>query len=543
MEHKCNHGIPDSGESTVSTITDQKLLPRHLQPIPAPLPAASLEEDEYIAGVSTIIERDFFPNLRKLRVQNDLLDAVQNANHLQVKTLSSQLAQLTGKTSDYSSTPTPYPHRSVSKDTLNLHASDSFMAPPTPSAASFSDSATPNPLNSMNPASSESQSLDTSISLDKFQTKYTSEDNASFLNILELQNEAKREQYHWLYDKEKKQLRLKNEHSIESTNTATSAMTTSGVELLVETPDRMIKPIDEWKFKAKNTLMYYPDGAPLTLADMGELRGQPKSITHSATRFNAPHSSELARTLSSGMSSASSESGRLNTQRVWSQMAKATPGLFHGAAGALTDSPRVSGYGFVPTTPTFTPDEDIDPSELLTWGMIEGTPLLADSGMDHSGGPSFKIPATPRREEISMRLSEKASKALKRRSDIAAGGSSSRAASPAAGKMTTLGNAQSLKATSFQQRMLSPAAQTLLANSSLRKSGLRIGSGSSGNLDTQLRASYSGPVLTPWRTSSHRTPTASQNSISTPHVTSGFDSLQSSRSKRNLSTTDDLLGI
>jgi protein DGCR14 len=50
--------------------------------------------------------------------------------------------------------------------------------------------------------------IDTSLSLDQFQMRYTSEDNASFNEIIEKINAQKKEKYKWLYDQEKKSIRL-----------------------------------------------------------------------------------------------------------------------------------------------------------------------------------------------------------------------------------------------------------------------------------------------------------------------------------------------
>lgn len=41
----------------------------------------------------------------------------------------------------------------------------------------------------------------------------------------------------------------------------------------------------------------------------------------------------------------------------------------------MPQSPRVAGYGFV-TTPSPVPGADVDP--IMTWGEIQGTPLLLD---------------------------------------------------------------------------------------------------------------------------------------------------------------------
>jgi hypothetical protein len=41
----------------------------------------------------------------------------------------------------------------------------------------------------------------------------------------------------------------------------------------------------------------------------------------------------------------------------------------------VSETPTVGGYSFVTATPSPNPSQ-VDSSELMTWGMIEGTPLL-----------------------------------------------------------------------------------------------------------------------------------------------------------------------
>jgi protein DGCR14 len=45
------------------------------------------------------------------------------------------------------------------------------------------------------------------------------------------------------------------------------------------------------------------------------------------------------------------------------------------AASSISGTPKVGGYGFVSATPSPAPSQ-FDSSELMTWGTIEGTPLL-----------------------------------------------------------------------------------------------------------------------------------------------------------------------
>eukprot|EP00842_Homolaphlyctis_polyrhiza_P006630 jgi/Hompol1/6969/HPOL_000872-RA len=331
--------------------------------------------------------------------------------------------------------------------------------------------------------------FDTSLSLDKFQSKYTSEDNESFQTIIEKHNAAKRERYSWMYDQEKKMLLLKPSQDPVPGN----AILDSVPPAMLEPAERVSQTTGTWAYKAKNALMYGPEGAPLTLADLKQSRGAPKEISHAATRFAVPEGHVTTSQVMNLSAEKSVHQQRMHTEEVWKQVAKATPALFRGDQdGSETNSPKVAGFGFVEATPTLVPGKDVDASELITWGMIEGTPLLIDSGSAGGSGMAFRMPPTPRREEVGMRLSDRAAKALKKR----IGGSQTPTAprGPA-----TPGAAGS--------RMWSPAAQTLLANAKRRSSVLAssartaasgsAGIGGIGGIDMQLRASYSQSPLAP----------------------------------------------
>lgn len=74
-------------------------------------------------------------------------------------------------------------------------------------------------------------------------------------------------------------------------------------------------------------------------------------------------------------------------------------------------SPGVRGYNLVESTPTLSPSRVGTPQ--MTWGSIEGTPLLLPGS--ETPGPQFSLPKVSKREELGMRLSEKASKAYRKK--------------------------------------------------------------------------------------------------------------------------------
>jgi len=54
--------------------------------------AQVLDEDEYLARLETIVQRDYFPDIKKLRAQNDYLDAVQKNDQAKIKSLQQQFS-------------------------------------------------------------------------------------------------------------------------------------------------------------------------------------------------------------------------------------------------------------------------------------------------------------------------------------------------------------------------------------------------------------------------------------------------------------------
>ncbi|KAJ3022736.1 DiGeorge syndrome critical region protein 14 [Thoreauomyces humboldtii] len=405
-------------------------------------PAAVLDEDVYVDAVSKIIQRDFFPDLERLKMQNDYLNAVQGGEYTRARLIGGELQRLATGTPTSSSFGTP---RATA-----LHGFDTPMSQSSVSSVARSD---------VSRKTDVGPAHDTTLSLDAFQTRYTSEDNASFADIVQKANENMRDRYSWVFNEEQGHLRLEEGRAAQQ----------------LKIGDGFEKGVDGWKYKAKNSLMYYPDGAPETIAEQAA-RGAPKAVSHSATRFDATVStSDLLR-------SAESES-RMQTQDVWNQMAKDTPGLLRD----VDVGEKVQGYGFVPMTPVLQPDEDVDPSSLMTWGTIEGTPLLMDHGADHSAR-NFTMPATPRREALSHKLSEKASKNLRHRATSTVGASTP--GRPLTGRTTPGAASPYLRRQAGVTVMstLSPAAQHLLGKGKRGTTGL--GALRKGP-DAQLRASYS----------------------------------------------------
>jgi protein DGCR14 len=116
--------------------------------------------------------------------------------------------------------------------------------------------------------------VDLSLSLDQFQARYTSEDNASFVDLLAKANEQRKEKHKWVWDKESNQLRIKEAPNVESALT------------IVDERDALP---GTWKYKARNALMYLPDVDNLknkSSVNPDDGRGSPKAVVHANTQFD-----------------------------------------------------------------------------------------------------------------------------------------------------------------------------------------------------------------------------------------------------------------
>ncbi|GJJ72964.1 protein DGCR14 [Entomortierella parvispora] len=476
--------------STVLVSHTRNGKPLYKSNVPAPLPQKILEEDDYTDALSKIIERDFFPDLARLRRQHAYLDAVQ----------ANDLERIAATARDLAGNDTPLAHQRFKTPgaTPRVKSHGLPNEPWTPArvdanvdtttwngeAASTPRTETPSRTGTKQRRSKgtpppEQETIDTNMSLDQFQAMYTSEDNASFNEILEKVNARKQEEYNWMHSLEQKSILL-IEHQREGRELPdTSGTIEDKSKLQLMLADKRSGVIPTWGYKAKNTLMYQPDGLGSDLNDR-IIRGNPKEISHANTAFQG--------------------TDLLVVNQAAAAKFDPTPFLKAG----VTDSPKVNGYGFVSSTPTPCMSELGDDPDMMTWGTIEDEPLLISSGISASdAAPSpFRIPETPRRELIAQKLSDKASKSFRNNSTLRAqvfstpsagalelhdavfGGSNAtpKFNSPQGAVSSPSSNKPYARMSSPSPRvragMLSPAAQRLL------------GSRKSASGDKQLRSSY-----------------------------------------------------
>lgn len=301
--------------------------------------------------MSKIIQRDFFPDLEKLKAQNDYLEAIEKNDFVRLREI---YAKYSGRRF---------------QDANGGESPATFDTPVREPASQRSTKSTT--------SNKSEKSISDGHSLDSFLSKYTSEDNESFQEIVESAEQKLHQKFSVLFNAE--QLSIENQQN---------SMALPSIEKQFEAPDPMRK-IDTWTYKNKNYIMYVPDGVQLTDQEKMEMANKKQKINHTNTRLAENPFSALKST----DKTAHKHEGKI------------------GLDGKIIESDKpaeVRGFSFV-KTPSPCPGESMSP--LMTWGEIEGTPFRLDGGdtpfRGGTPGPAFKFSENTRRETIALQLAEK----------------------------------------------------------------------------------------------------------------------------------------
>lgn len=395
---------------------------------------AILTEEEYTCALSSIIKRDFFPDLDRITAENEYLAAVEAEEPARIRIALDRLLRLDGRTNA-----SPAPQRASKRSRNHLSRAsaaarnDSGEWDNTPiafgsSSEVFDPTFTPaestiwldhqgEPQHEAEaeaaPASGIHPDLD--LSLAHFQSRYTSEDNASFSQLLDRDNELRKRKHAHLFaheaasGKRRQQLidaerrdaergkRLMLEASPDDSNMSEEATemlliegsdakveeksaTAAAVTVTGQRPETSSEkdPMDDlvlvceprqddrrtasglhrWKYTARNALMFGAD------ANESYLHARPLGVTadHEASRpqtnFTALRLGEQSNshTAARHVDAPQSEAGWCaSTSRLDAAIQRGRAGSFTSpvASASGDETPKVNGYGFV--TPYSTP--------------------------------------------------------------------------------------------------------------------------------------------------------------------------------------------
>jgi protein DGCR14 len=374
-----------------------------------------LEEEEWIAKMEGIIERDFFPELGRLQDKVAWLEAVRSGDPERIRQAQLQIARRRHSL-----------HQQQQELQQNTQRRQGQQQTPYTQTRGRDGGYTPYNTGDFLPNSSltggdpsSGVDLDSNVSvppvsLDTFLANHTSEDNASFHDILEKTNKRRKERAIATLGAPSNDPALLLTDGKERTD----GFGTSG------------QPIDTqkgWKYTAKNMLMY--DGSTrnsLALSKReiaGLVPGPPPAINHSATRLHQQVQRNAGLLHAAGDGGVGSDTTSIDTESTGAEMTEEEDngrrgGRGGGGRGDGGRGRRGNEYDIL-ATPSF--DPGVDASPLITWGDIEATPMrieaedLLSGGVGDGKGPMFKINDSSKRERKAHELAKKAGATLRNR--------------------------------------------------------------------------------------------------------------------------------
>ncbi|GMS89412.1 hypothetical protein PENTCL1PPCAC_11587 [Pristionchus entomophagus] len=388
-----------------------------------------LPEEKYLSGLEEIIQRDYFPELPKLRAQNEFLDAQRNNDIAKMRELQLQF-KTTRRTERRTS-----PGKAQFEMTPLTAPSPAVFDPETPGpskGAGYDPDEMMTPIPGANPEGDnevkKKKSTVEGLSVDSYLYKFTSEDNASFEEVTAYTAKKHREKIQWLYDAAEKH----NKEMVTQGNAITyNADEQLALRYDVEAGKAKPKALDNWNYTAHSHVLFHPEDAPLTESEKeAQKKKNQREINKTATRF--PFNNKMAPSESSMARAAFSQAVQLagKVDALGNEL-----GVVKGKTLGLVATPAIN--------------PGVDDTPLMTWGEIDNTPFrldAADVEVAPAAAPAFKIPAIPAREALAQTISETLGKRFhdKRRHAI-----------------RTLEKGHSTRRTPFSPSTLSPAAEKL----------------------------------------------------------------------------------
>jgi protein DGCR14 len=301
-------------------------------------PKNVIDEESYTDAISEIIARDFFPGLVEIETQQEYLDAQDSGDRAWIASASRRLSQVMTPGRRKGRRGTSLQTLSGVSDTPGAFGGSTPM-----SVASDMTTTT---------LAVPAVKVDTNMSLDQFQSLYTSEDNESFYKLLDKQNQKRAEKYAWMWSgnnqlpskmmlkqKEIETKLLQSRDSLEDDGGARDRLAIRGV---AEKPARP----DSWMSRPDNGFMFAPNSVEdsiETLAQKAQSNSvaPPKSVVYANTRM------PIQADVEAGPGTPPSPSLSAIKDAIFGR--RRASDLESGFNGSET--PRVNGYAFVDDEP------------------------------------------------------------------------------------------------------------------------------------------------------------------------------------------------
>lgn len=404
-----------------------------------------LDEETFCKAIDKIIQRDFFPDVEKIKTQNAYLDAIKNNDVYSLRKIYAK----------YSLDNSPFTMPGSIRSTLETPIVDSLNE-----KSDFIEQS-----DVMRDCEINSKLNGKKQRLDQFFATHISEESQNFQEMIQEEERKLKEKKPWLFVENDQPEKLTGNLPLPTTEEKDVHRISDG-------------NLDMWAYKDRNYIMFVPDGVEMSAKHKLEMAKVKPEIAHINTNFlTCPYDEEYSKEVISDIAY---------------KQSRALEGKIGMDGKAITlDSPKVNGFSFV-STPS--PMPGVDATPLMTWGQIEGAPFKLD-GSDTprsviSSGPSFKIAEQPKREKLAFQLAEKV---RERHRDT------KRKALENAKRQMAMSSPSVARSPLNKLNLMSPAAKRLMCAHFRNKF----------DVDSSLRSSYSPKCLTPIVDSPVREPSSS----------------------------------
>ena len=278
-------------------------------------------------ALTTIIRRDFFPDVAKLEAQLEFIEASESNDYDKLREISERFATTTHTPA---ATPATFETPSVS------------ATPQTREKQREKQSGGPGENSEDQLPEAKKLKSEEAKGLDQFLSKYQSEDDASFGELMEKAAEEHRQKHAWLRAKEKE---YANTLSLEGPEQRLAIIDGSkggggGEGMAVEYRPAGVKT---WNYTAKNTLMYIPEGVEESTMELVKKATKGREIVHSNTRLSREFIKKREAALQAmAVGEEGEKAGGLSktkSEKIGVDGKMLAPG----------DTPSVNGYKFVAT--------------------------------------------------------------------------------------------------------------------------------------------------------------------------------------------------
>ena len=397
-----------SSTALLKRSADSALMPPPPVPKRIMRPAKVLNEDSYTDALTHIITRDFFPGLLELESQQDYLNALESKDSEWIASAGQKLSE--------AMTPGPDGRRLRGRRGVGMTPVSGLFGLAGETPRNLTGVETPGTVVSTTShttvaASPRAPQVNTKLSLNAFQAKYTSEDAESFNKLLDRQNVKKAEKHAWLWSgnriPEPRQIAYRKQQEKLLGDAQGQGATDGKLQRSISAPDLRPAGPDSWKFNPRNSLMFRPDGIEDDMQSVQQKaeetsRAAPKAVVYDNTRLPSQISASDEDPIPPSPSLSAVKDAIAGRPRL-----APSEGGYTGA-----ETPRVNGYAFVDS-------EEPEPEvQSMRETHTSGWSRISFDGVDTTPNP-FEIKERSSREDLHHRMVEKVARS-KRKDELSA---------------------------------------------------------------------------------------------------------------------------